>query len=85
MGSRYSVVIANVTGRDLVGFVEEAKARVGAEAVPLPHRLPHHLGRPVREPAARGGAARLVVPLSLGLIFLLLFSTFGSVRQACWC
>ncbi|HGK6444136.1 TPA: efflux RND transporter permease subunit, partial [Pseudomonas aeruginosa] len=28
MGSRYSVVIANVSGRDLVGFVEEAKALV---------------------------------------------------------
>jgi cobalt-zinc-cadmium resistance protein CzcA len=30
MGSRYSVVIANVSGRDLVGFVEEAKAKIMA-------------------------------------------------------
>ncbi|MFX5793931.1 efflux RND transporter permease subunit, partial [Acinetobacter baumannii] len=28
MGSRYSVVIANVAGRDLVGFVQEAQAKV---------------------------------------------------------
>jgi cobalt-zinc-cadmium resistance protein CzcA len=28
MGSRYSVVIANVAGRDLVGFVEDAKKLV---------------------------------------------------------
>ena len=31
MGSRYSVVIANVAGRDLVGFVDEAKAKIAAE------------------------------------------------------
>ncbi|VFT49612.1 CzcA family heavy metal efflux pump [Pseudomonas aeruginosa] len=36
MGSRYSVVIANVSGRDLVGFVEEAKALV-AQQVELPN------------------------------------------------
>ena len=36
MGSRYSVVIANVAGRDLVGFVEEAKALV-AKSVELPN------------------------------------------------
>ena len=28
MGSRYSVVIANVTGRDLVGFVNRSQGRV---------------------------------------------------------
>ena len=33
--SRFSVVSANVQGRDLVGFVEEASAAV-AQAVPLP-------------------------------------------------
>jgi cobalt-zinc-cadmium resistance protein CzcA len=35
MGSRYSVVIANVGGRDLVGFVEEARALV-TEKLSLP-------------------------------------------------
>src|SRR3990167_10318676 len=35
MGSRYSVVIANVSGRDLVGFVEEADRKIG-QAVQLP-------------------------------------------------
>ena len=37
MGSRYSVVIANVAGRDLVGFVEDAKAK-GEE--PHDHDVP---------------------------------------------
>jgi cobalt-zinc-cadmium resistance protein CzcA len=35
MGSRYSVVIANVSGRDLVGFVQEAQAKV-AQQLKLP-------------------------------------------------
>jgi cobalt-zinc-cadmium resistance protein CzcA len=35
LGSRYSVVIANVTGRDLVGFVEEARPR-SRRSVKLP-------------------------------------------------
>jgi cobalt-zinc-cadmium resistance protein CzcA len=51
---RYVVVQSNVRDRDLVGFVEEAKA-----ASPVTSscrtRLPAGLGRPVREPAARGG------------------------------
>ena len=56
MGSRYSVVIANVSGRDLVGFVDEAKASV-AQNGQAADRLSHHLGRPVREPAACRRAA----------------------------
>ncbi len=81
MGSRYSVVIANVTGRDLVGFVEEAKAKVG-EAVKLP--TGYRIARGGQFENQQRAAARLglVVPLSLGVIFLVLFSTFGSVRQA---
>ena len=39
MGSRYSVVIANVTGRDLVGFVEEAKAEGERLAADLRERM----------------------------------------------
>jgi len=81
LGSRYSVVIANVEGRDLVGFVEEAKRKV-AEAVPLP--TGYRLGWGGQFENQQRAAARLalVVPLALGIIFVILFSTFGSVRQA---
>jgi cobalt-zinc-cadmium resistance protein CzcA len=80
MGSRYSVVIANVSGRDLVGFVEEAKALV-AQQVELPNGYRISWGA-IREPATRAARLSVVVPVALGLIFVLLFSTFGSVRQA---
>jgi Cu/Ag efflux pump CusA len=42
-GSRFALIQSNVSGRDLVGFVEEARAAV-ARDVPLPARLPLEWG-----------------------------------------
>ena len=81
MGSRYSVVISNVTGRDLVGFVEEAKAKVD-QAVKLPTGYRIAWGGQFENQQRAAERLTLVIPLSLGVIFLVLFSTFGSVRQA---
>ncbi|MCM2311443.1 MAG: CusA/CzcA family heavy metal efflux RND transporter [Steroidobacteraceae bacterium] len=81
MGSRYSVVIANVTGRDLVGFVDEAKAKVTAE-VQLPTGYRIGWGGQFENQQRAAARLTLVVPLAIGFIFLILFSTFGSVRQA---
>ena len=81
MGSRYSVVIANVTGRDLVGFVEEAKAKV-AQAVKLPTGYRVAWGGQFENQQRAAARLTLVVPLSLAFIFAILFTTFGSVRQA---
>jgi len=81
MGSRYGVVIANVTGRDLVGFVGDAKASVAA-AVKLPIGYTITWGGQFENQQRAAARLALVVPLAIGFIFLILFSTFGSVRQA---
>ncbi|MDO9167415.1 MAG: CusA/CzcA family heavy metal efflux RND transporter [Rhodoferax sp.] len=81
LGSRYSVVIANVTGRDLVGFVEEARAKV-AQGVKLPTGYRVAWGGQFENQQRAAARLALVVPASLGFIFIILFSTFGSVRQA---
>jgi cobalt-zinc-cadmium resistance protein CzcA len=81
MGSRYSVVIANVSGRDLVGFVEEAKAGV-AKKVPLPTGYRISWGGQFENQQRAASRLAVVVPVALCLIFILLFSTFRSVRQA---
>lgn len=81
MGSRYSVVIANVTGRDLVGFVDEARAKVN-EAVKLPTGYRIAWGGQFENQQRAAQRLALVVPLSIGVIFIILFSSFGSVRQA---
>ncbi len=81
MGSRYSVVIANVVGRDLVGFVNEAKALVAAK-VPMDTGYRITWGGQFENQQRAAARLAVVVPVALGLIFVLLFSTFRSVRQA---
>ncbi len=81
MGNRYAVVIANVTGRDLVGFVGDAKASV-ATTVKLPVGYTVTWGGQFENQQRAAARLTLVVPLALGFIFVILFTTFGSVRQA---
>ncbi len=80
-GKRMAVVIANVSGRDLVSFVEEAKAKV-AEQVKLPTGYSLEWGGQFENQQRAAKRLSIVVPVALGLIFLILFSTFRSVRQA---
>jgi cobalt-zinc-cadmium resistance protein CzcA len=80
-GQRFVVIRSNVEGRDLVGFVEEARKAV-AERVKLPSGFHVEFGGQFENQQRASARLSLVIPLSLGLIFLLLFSTFGSVRQA---
>jgi cobalt-zinc-cadmium resistance protein CzcA len=81
LGNRLAVAIANVSGRDLVGFVEEAKAGVERQ-VDLPAGYWLEWGGEFENQQRAAARLALVVPVALGLIFLVLFSTFGSVRQA---
>ncbi|GAB6140324.1 CusA/CzcA family heavy metal efflux RND transporter [Methylosoma difficile] len=80
-GQRFAVVRSNVQDRDLVGFVEEARQAVAAK-VKLPTGYTLEFGGQFENQQRAAATLSLVVPISLGLIFLLLFSTFGSVRQA---
>ncbi|MGR8998699.1 MAG: efflux RND transporter permease subunit [Gammaproteobacteria bacterium] len=80
-GQRFVVIRSNVQDRDLVGFVDEARKAV-AEKVKLPTGYIVEFGGQFENQQRAAATLSLVVPISLGLIFLLLFSTFGSVRQA---
>ncbi len=79
--ARFVTVQSNVVGRDLVGFVEEAKARIARE-VKLPDGYRVSFGGQFENQQRAAARLMVVVPLALGLIFLLLFATFRSVRQA---
>jgi len=79
--NRMAVVQANVTGRDLVGFVEEAKARVAAE-IRLDAGMQLEWGGQFENQQRAAKRLLLVVPIALALIFHILFTTFGSLRQA---
>ncbi|QPK62249.1 efflux RND transporter permease subunit [Methylomonas sp. LL1] len=80
-GQRFVVIRSNVEGRDLVGFVDEARKLV-AEKVSLPTGYRVEFGGQFENQQRAAARLTLVIPVALGLIFLLLFSTFGSIRQA---
>nr|WP_298726790.1 CusA/CzcA family heavy metal efflux RND transporter [uncultured Steroidobacter sp.] len=80
-GSRFAVVQANVGGRDLVGFVEEARAVI-ARDVPMPASYRLEWGGQFENQQRAAARLGLVVPVAIGLIFVVLFTTFGSARQA---
>ncbi len=79
--TRMVVVQANVRGRDLVGFVEEAKKMVAAQ-IKLPEGYRTAWGGQFENQQRAAARLAIVVPIALALIFLLLFATFGSLRQA---
>ena len=79
--ARMAVVQSNVRERDLVGFVEEAK-QVVAKQVPLPTGYSLTWGGQFENQQRAAARLSIVVPIALALIFLLLFVTFGSLRQA---
>ena len=80
-GQRFVVIQSNVEGRDLVGFVDQAR-QVIDEKVKLPTGYYVEFGGEFENQQRASSRLALVVPISLILIFLLLFSTFSSVRQA---
>lgn len=77
---RRLVVQCNVRGRDIGSFVAEAEQRM--EAVTMPPGYYVRWGGQFENQARAMSRLALVVPLSLGIIFTLLFVTFHNVRQA---
>jgi heavy metal efflux system protein len=80
-GARFAAITSNVRGRDLVSFVEDAQAAVAREVrLPTGYRITWGGQYENQQRAAQRLA--IVVPVALGLIFLILYATFSSVRQA---
>ena len=80
-GSRFASVQANVSGRDLVSYVADAKQAV-ATKVKLPEGTRLEWGGQFENQQRAAARLGLVVPVALALIFVLLMTTFGSVRQS---
>jgi cobalt-zinc-cadmium resistance protein CzcA len=80
-GKRRVVVQANVRGRDVGSFVGDAQARIET-GVKLPPGSWLDWGGQFENLVDAKKRLALVVPACFVLIFLLLYSTFGSVRYA---
>ena len=71
----------NVRGRDIGSFVKEAQAKIEQE-VKIPVGYYVTWGGQFENLQRASQRLLIVVPLALFLIFVLLFTTFGSVKQA---
>ncbi|WBX95439.1 efflux RND transporter permease subunit [Pseudoxanthomonas mexicana] len=80
-GKRRVVVTANVRGRDLGGFVAELRQRIDAN-VEIPSGYWVDYGGTFEQLISAGQRLGVVVPVTLVLIFALLFWAFGSAKDA---
>ncbi len=80
-GKRRIVVQANVRGRDIASFVEEARRRIDSEVIIPPGNWVAWGGQFENLLAARKRLS-VVVPICFLLILLLLFTTFNSIKYA---
>lgn len=80
-GQRMVVVGANIRGRDVGSFVEEASALLATE-IGLSSGYRFEWGGQYRNQQSAVRRLAILVPVAVLAIYLILFSTFGRVRQA---
>ena len=81
MAQRRIVIECNVTDRDIGSFVKEAQQQIDA-AVKLPPGYLMTWGGQFENQQRAMKRFSIVVPITIAAIFLLLFSSFNSVKQA---
>ena len=80
-GKRVVVLQCNVEGRDVVGFVSELEEKLDQE-IELPAGYFLDLAGQFENQARAAERLGLVVPFALLVIFMILVSTFGTVRHS---
>jgi cobalt-zinc-cadmium resistance protein CzcA len=78
-GKRRVVVSANVTGRDLGSFVSDAQAAIAAVKVPSGYWT--SWGGTFEQLQSASERLQVVVPITLLMVFVLLFTMFGNVKD----
>jgi cobalt-zinc-cadmium resistance protein CzcA len=78
---RYVSIGFNTLGRDIGSLVADAQHRIATQ-VALPPGYVVRWGGSFENMERAMGRLRVIVPMTIGLIFLLLYSSFDSLRQA---
>jgi heavy metal efflux system protein len=78
---RFVSIGFNTLGRDIGGLVAEAQQKI-AERVMLPSGYRVTWGGSFENMERAMAKLRVIVPITIGLIFFLLYSTFNSLKQA---
>jgi cobalt-zinc-cadmium resistance protein CzcA len=79
-GKRRAVVTANVRGRDLGSFIEEAQALI-SEEIKIPTGYWLTWGGQFEQMISAAERLQIAIPLALGLIMTLLYMMFGNFRD----
>ncbi len=77
---RRAAIMVNLRGRDVESFVLEAQKKV-AEQIKLPDGYTIEFGGQFKNLQEARARLAIVVPVALGLIFVLVFMALGSLRQ----
>jgi cobalt-zinc-cadmium resistance protein CzcA len=80
--SRQLTVRLNVRGRDLGAFLNEAQQAIGQKLKYDPQKIKLQWGGQFENQHRAYSRLAVIVPLTLAIIFILLYSTFGSFGQA---
>ncbi len=80
-GQRRIVVMSNVRGRDLGSFVAEVRSKIDRD-IKLPTGYFIEYGGQFENQERATRRLMLIVPIAITLIFVLLYLTFASVKQA---
>ncbi len=80
-GQRRAAILVNLRGRDVESFVNEAMSRIKTE-VSFPAGYSFEFGGQFENLKAARTRLAIIVPVALGFIFLLIFLSFGHMRQA---
>jgi cobalt-zinc-cadmium resistance protein CzcA len=80
-GQRRGAILVNLRGRDVEGYVQEAMARIKNE-VKFPSGYFYEFGGQFENLQKARARLALIVPMAMVFIFILIFMSFGSFRQA---
>jgi cobalt-zinc-cadmium resistance protein CzcA len=80
-GQRRLVVMSNVRGRDLGSFVADVRSRID-RAVNVPPGYFIEYGGQFENQERASRRLMLIVPIAIALVFILLYLTFSSLKQA---
>jgi len=78
---RYAVIQMDVKGRDVDGFVQEADAKIRAQ-VAMPEGYWTEWGGAFENQQRALARLGVIIPLTIGLIFILLYTAFNSLTYA---
>ncbi|WP_294081922.1 efflux RND transporter permease subunit [Proteiniphilum sp. UBA5384] len=82
MNQRFTTVRMNLRGRDLTSFVKEARSSIEKEVHYDHTKFQLHWAGQLENQHRAFGRLAVIMPITLSVMFLLLFFAFGKFRQA---